>query len=535
MAAGGTIILVSDLQQGSQLESLSTFAWPADVRLDLRRVTPTSRSNGSLRQVAAQNPPSSDVAEHDSVRIRVSNAADSTDGQFELIWSDLDGRDPTPAQESFQVPPGETRLVRLKRHPRHQRLMLVGDAHPFDNQLFLPHHKPVEREILYLGRDDDAPDRPLYFLRRANFDTAGRTVRLSVPSDLADRSTLRPGNTPLVIVDQSLPPEQANRLRGFSLEGGHILVLLQRETSARGVEGLRSLLQDGTLTVEEAPSHDYCMLHRIDFQHPLFEPFADPRYNDFTKIRFWSHRRVTSEKTDAWQELADFDDFDPAFIEQRNGPGRIWVLTSSWAPNESQLALSTKFVPLLAGMLELADPVSFVSHYFVGQAIPLPTTAQPVTITRPDGKTVSIDVPTESPSFEDTQQPGIYRIQQGETVDEFAVNLSSRESRTSPLDEAELEQLGVPLGQVVTTAERQQLERRERDTALESRQQVWRWLIVTTLLLLGLETWVSGRLAGRRPSTNSAEEPTGSSPDRMTTTAPSSSSTSDFLSSRTSG
>ena len=261
--------------------------------------------------------------------------------------------------------------------------MLIGDAHAFDNQLFFSAQKTFEREILYLGRDDDAQDGPLYFFRRADLDTPDRTVRLSVQSDLTDRATLTPASTPLVIVDQPLLAEQAERLKDFAFEGGHVLVLLQRESATRAEDGLRRLLKDDTLTIEEASSNDYCMLHRIDFQHPLFQPFADPRYNDFTKIRFWSHRRLTSQQTDHWQELADFENHDPAFVEKRIERGRIWVLTSSWAPSESQLALSTKFVPLLAGMLELADPVSFASDFFVGQPIPLPATDRPMTITHP--------------------------------------------------------------------------------------------------------------------------------------------------------
>ena len=147
-----------------------------------------------------------------------------------------------------------------------------------------------------------------------------------------------------------------------------------------------------------------------------------------------------------------------------------------------------------------------------------------------------IEPRAEVTSFEDTEQLGIYRFQQGQTIDEFAVNLSSRESRTSPLDDAELERMGVPLGQAVSTAERQQIERRERDTALESRQQVWRWLIVTTLLLLALEILVSGRLAGSRPSTITAEKSTGSRlAAGVASTEPSFSASSDAFSNRSSG
>ncbi len=40
-------------------------------------------------------------------------------------------------------------------------------------------------------------------------------------------------------------------------------------------------------------SGDYALLGQIDFTHPLFAPFADPRFSDFSHIHFWKHRRVT--------------------------------------------------------------------------------------------------------------------------------------------------------------------------------------------------------------------------------------------------
>ena len=37
---------------------------------------------------------------------------------------------------------------------------------------------------------------------------------------------------------------------------------------------------------------DYALLGEIDFTHPLFAPFDDPRFSDFSHIHFWKHRRM---------------------------------------------------------------------------------------------------------------------------------------------------------------------------------------------------------------------------------------------------
>ena len=74
-----------------------------------------------------------------------------------------------------------------------------------------------------------------------------------------------------------------------------------------------------------------------------------------------------------------------------------------------------------------------------------------------------------------------------------AVNLAASESNTAPLDLEQLTQRGVHFGGAPTRAERLERIRQQRDSELESRQKVWRWLIVAALATLILETWLAGR------------------------------------------
>jgi hypothetical protein len=46
------------------------------------------------------------------------------------------------------------------------------------------------------------------------------------------------------------------------------------------------------IEVSEA-SGDYALFGEVDFTHPIFAPFADPRFSDFSRIHFWKHRRWT--------------------------------------------------------------------------------------------------------------------------------------------------------------------------------------------------------------------------------------------------
>ncbi|TXT35917.1 MAG: hypothetical protein FD138_1175, partial [Planctomycetota bacterium] len=96
--------------------------------------------------------------------------------------------------------------------------------------------------------------------------------------------------------------------------------------------------------------------------------------------------------------------------------------------------------------------------------------------------------------------PGIYRAKVGSTETRFAVNLSPTESNTAPLNLEQLEQRGVRFGTDLTRAQRIDRERQQRDTELENRQKVWRWLIVAALATLILETWWAGRAEGQSRS-----------------------------------
>jgi hypothetical protein len=248
-----------------------------------------------------------------------------------------------------------------------------------------------------------------------------------------------------------------------------------------------------TKTGEEG---DYLLFGEIDFSHPLFVPFANPRYNDFTKIHFWKHRTLALKADAATKAVAKFDSGEPALLDRSLGQGRVVVFASGWHPDESQLALSSKFVPLVGALLDQAcGSTAPLAGVVVGQAVELPVskTETPVFIHKPDGSEATVGAGAKT--FGETDEPGIYSIGSGPGEQRFAVNLAAAESNTAPMDLEQLDQLGVKTGTVLTRAEELDRIRQQRDTELESRQKIWRWLIIGVLGLLVLETVVAGRAA----------------------------------------
>ena len=274
--------------------------------------------------------------------------------------------------------------------------------------------------------------------------------------------------------------------------------------STASAQSLAEILGLGTVTVEEAPSSgtSFELLGQIDFEHPLFSPFADPRFSDFTKIHFWKHRRVDPAQFKGAKVLARFDRGDAALLQIPVGKGLLFVLMSGWHPADSQLALSSKFVPLLYSLLDLSGGVKAqLAQYTIGDTVTLPGTnaAQVFTVTKPDG--ADIKVPATD-RFTETDLPGIYTVQGGSVPQRFAVNLDPSESRTAVLPVEELERLRLPL--LVSNPEviKKETEKRLRlqATELEQRQKIWRWLIVVALVILLLETWLAGWITRRTRS-----------------------------------
>jgi hypothetical protein len=234
------------------------------------------------------------------------------------------------------------------------------------------------------------------------------------------------------------------------------------------------------------------MFGEIDFRHPLFAALADPLYSDFTQIHVWKYRRLDAAAIPGARVLARFDRGDPAVVEIPVGAGRLLALLTGWNPADSQLAVSTKFVPLVHSLLDLAGgPSEEAAQAFVGDPLPLSAAGPAPTVRLPDGATITL--PAGTAAFSATTQPGIYELGAGPRVRRVAVNVAPAESRTEPLPADELERYGAPAARPppdpARSAERAAL---LRGTEAENRQKLWRWLLGAALAVLLLESALAG-------------------------------------------
>jgi Aerotolerance regulator N-terminal/von Willebrand factor type A domain len=493
------IVLIGDLQQGSHIDALGSFEWPKDVELSLKTVTDPS-ANAGLQWLAAS--PDVEPGAKDELRARVSNDPFSRQESFMLSWVGPKGA-AVGTTIPVYVPPGESRVVRIPRPIPSQtapstELVLRGDASPFDNTIHLADEPREQATVVYIG--PDAPEQDagrLYYLERVFQDSPRRTVKVVRQTPAANLSLESERSTPLIVLASETTPENLGKLKMYVNGGGTLLFVL----STAGPSTTLSALGDATpIEVEEARDHRGVLLAEIAFDHPLFAPFAPAQFNDFTKIHFWKYRRLSADALPGARIVAHFEGADPAILEKPLGKGRLIVFTSGWDPADSQLARSSKFVPMMAALLDMRNPHRFDNAALtVLDRVPLPPAEKsetPIVIHKPDGTTEQS--PSGSAYFTDTDQPGVYQVDTPSGPRLFAVNLDPTESKTAPLGVETLEQFGCRMASATRKSADRDHRRQLHNAELEGRQKLWRWIILTALGVLIVETWLAGRLTRSR-------------------------------------
>ncbi len=480
------LVVITDFQEGARLDALRGMVWPENIAVEVVRVDAPNADNFTLSLVASAE--ESDAgnlarkAEAPTTRVRLSNTRDSNASDFKLAWDEG-----TESPITGYLPPGASRVVSLPGTTG--ILNLTGDAWDFDNLIYIAPSQPKVVKIVFIGDEKTRSEAasPLFYLSRALQQTPSLRPELTVvPESVANI----PAGTELVFISGArLSAPLMQSVRASAEKGGLVIAVVTPEMKAQDLEALTGV--SGVLINPSDPtdqSDQYQMLAEVQTAHPLLRPFADERLRDFTKLRFWKHRQLTLPKQAPLEVLARFDQGDPAILARSLGKGRIVLLTSGWHPADSQLALSTKFVPLLYGWLEAAgfrneQAVSLL----VGDVLPLEAATSIMT---PDGQMLT-------PKAGDTiraETPGIYTLAKDRLI---AVNIAPEEGRITPMHLAKLRELGVRVEEGdVKAAASAKAEDKERlaITEQEAQQRAWIWLLGSLLAILAWETWLAGRI-----------------------------------------
>ena len=325
--------------------------------------------------------------------------------------------------------------------------------------------------------------------------SASTVVAQQSPS--TELGALSPSLHPVVMLCgvDALPPSAADALLAYVRAGGVLAIFLTSSQDA-AVPLLMESRSGGELVL---PFHTGALLDgssragtttlaQANFEHPVLRRFRDS--DDLSRIVF-KRRFATERVARSGQVLARFADGNIALATQMLGSGVLLLCNFSPAPDHSDLARRTLFLPLVHEMIRGLKPGhSAQERVAVGQPcaafVPGWRQDQPIRFTAPDGsyQSASFDVRHEETAvlFPDTAKRGFYRVWVGDRrVASAAVNLDKRESDMSLLDAGQLRDLA--RGAAATFeraggADIDDIGRVRHDRLL------WPWCLVAALLLL---------------------------------------------------
>ncbi|QDV50502.1 vWA domain-containing protein [Gimesia fumaroli] len=497
-----TIELITDFQAGAKIDSLTEFSWPAELQVRLHQLKEKQTSNAGLQLLA--------LNEQGQATVRIVNAADSQQEQFQVAYQTALSESEQP--QKIYVPTGQSRVIHMPAMDEQQqatRIVLTGDKHDFDNSLYLQPREQANITIVHYGTPAaGSTESPDYYAKRAFPTTPQRKIEFLTVGPDSPQVLLAVAKIHLMIVSRELAAEETNLVKNYLEQGGVVLFSLNQQQTNDTFQLLISHSQNNLTS--EADVNGYALLTNIKFEHPLFQMFQAPEYSDFTKLKFWNYRRLSLPEDVPHQVLARFDHESPAIVNVPLGQGKLIVTTFGWTPQESQFALSTKFVPMMNAILALnANMIDTPSQFIVGETVKLPESLKAAKVSVP--KASSIQLAAGQQNFEQTVQPGLYQITSEDKTtpaQKFVVNLDIEESKTAPLAIEKLEALGIKLlSHSKTTAANSthaDLKRQALIREMEQKQKIWRWLIIVALAMLGLETVLAKWIAGKTSATRKA-------------------------------
>lgn len=236
-------------------------------------------------------------------RARLVNGNGSKAESFQLHWLDEEGKSIDGNAIPTVVASGRTQLVRIPTMPENaSSLELTGDSEPFDNRFYVSARKPVELQILCLETTDRPEKESLGFsvahpveYAYTSFHFVCSSSRFLGPLARTDECALMGSVIFLAIC-------RFDCLCKHLEDKGHVLWVWDRPSDSKTdyASLYESSFEEPIGQVTEAKLKDYAMWQKIDFESPLFRDLSDSKFNDFTKVRFWQHRRL---ELNDWQRL----------------------------------------------------------------------------------------------------------------------------------------------------------------------------------------------------------------------------------------
>jgi hypothetical protein len=497
------IVLISDFQR-SNWAAVDYANVPADVQLVFLPVSEQPMVNVALTELILQpSAPSAgepvdvtctlrnDTAEERSIPLRL-RAGDG----FEVTRT-VRVRAGESASETIRLAAGQPGLLTGEAH-------IPDDALAADNTRYFAVAIGDRPRVTVLS-DDAHPLLPLGRLLAAAVnpmpvDKPGPAFVVTARSRDGLGAAL-PGDQTLVLGGLGeLDAARAGRLLDFLRQGGRALWFLHAPSDAAALAQLEKQSAGDFLAPyrvtswrQDAPdlTNSEGRLATANFDHPALRRFRDAA--ELNEIRF--HRRAVTERVNgAGQVLLRYRDGGIGLTTHVIGAGQLLVANFSPAPDASDLARRTLYLPLLHELLRslrasapaaegcgIGAPCSTLLHGIGPQ--------EALTCLDPDGKRVQASFALRGSealvALPAATRAGLQRIESGGKLRGcVAVNLDKRESEAAVLSAGQLQELAAKARRNAAVAQASDL--RAVDEVRAGRP-LWPWALLLALGFLATE------------------------------------------------
>ena len=490
-AADKRIVLISDFQAAGRNEAEASYRLPSDIKLVTIDVGEQNSPNLAITDVGLQ-PLTYQAKYDDRLTARIANFGDDekagvrvefqlndhTEGVREIKVA---ARDATTVEfTGFNLNEGVNRGV----------ILIEGDKFPFDNRFNFTLRRAEQMKALAIetatrGRSES------FYLRNAlttgenlPFNLEIKTAGSVNPADLGAYRVI-------ILNDAPVNQAMAQALTKFVEGGGGLVIGAGPHTDPAAFNQVFQNLAPAKLEAAvRLTGGDYVVMSEIKTDHPIFEVFK--RSGRLATARVSGYVRATAR--DGAGVIARFEDGSPALIEATRGGGKLLLFTSTFDASWNDLPLTPIYLPLVRQMTRHLGEHEERAWNLVGETF----TAAPAK----DGTPPAVDAPngeriTDRKQTSDgelivaAREPGFYRLRYAGNSDFAAVNLDGKESDLTRLDvEAFVTATtGADPKAVAGAAAKERLSKEE----IESRQRVWRLLLIAALLLFITEAVLARR------------------------------------------
>lgn len=453
-----TLHVISDFQSANRPEQLAEIRLPAATQIDLHRVKTVGAGQPFVRAIGEVR----DLGETKEFAWLVVNPGE-TETTISL-------RSSNGQEHRLTLPAGGQEVVTVESDGEETVLevAIVEGTDGVGQRAWAAAARPPEVPIAWLSNDDPQDSRAMgFYLQRA--------LQVKGPFQVKMVETISEAD--MVMLNRTVSELEADALKAFAQSGGTVMVV---PPDLDTLHQLENLLGPSVAEAEAAElPEDGWRMTGVDYQAPEFQPFREAPYGDFSKIPFWRARSFSGTEWENRRIIAAFENGVPALIEVPRGEGRWLIWASSWLPRESQLARSSKFVPLLYALIESSIDLPSGKGWTQAGSRASEVVVDGSPLIDPSGQ------PFDWKTKDRFTMPGVYRDDAGQPV--LVVRPAVSELNLAGMSDSEFEQLQASL---VFDAARE-TSRSVQVAGGTEQSDWWRYVLIGVMVLLFVETILS--------------------------------------------